>query len=365
MRPALPTALAACLLLAACGDAATDTSATPAAATATDPTPVTVARPAPLAERRTARGIGRLEAADEASLGFASAGVIAAIEVDLGDTVRAGQVLARLDAAALDAQLARAREQAGKARRDLDRARELVDRQLVAREAVDNAATALEVAEADVRAAGFQRRYGEIVAAADGRVLARLAEPGEVVAAGQPVLRLSGEGQAWRLRVELADRDALAIAPGAAAEVSLDALPGRVFAARVERIGAAASAASGAIAVELRLDPAAGAPLRSGLVARARIDAAAGGGLGLPVEALLAGDDGRGEVIVLEDGRARRRAVTIGALRDGQVEVLDGLAGDEAVVVGGGAWLDEGEAALAVPAPGAADADAASAADAR
>ncbi len=356
MRPALPSALAACLMLAGCGDAATDASATPApTAPAADPTPVTLGRPVPLATLRAARGIGRLEAADEASLGFASGGVVATIAVDLGDDVRAGQVLARLDAAALDAQVARAREQVEKAGRDLARARELVDRQLVAREAVDNAATQREVAEADLRAADFQRRYGEIVAAADGRVLARLAEPGEVVAAGQPVLRVSGEGQAWRLRVEVADRDALAIAPGAAAEVTLDALPGRVFAARVERIGAAASAASGAIAVELRLAPVGDAPLRSGLVARARIEVAAAGGLGVPVEALLAAEAGRAEVFVLEDGRARRRALAIGEVRDGHVEVLDGLAGDEAVVVGGGAWLDEGEAAAAA-APPAADA---------
>jgi RND family efflux transporter MFP subunit len=296
------------------------------------------------------QGIGRLKADTEAALGFNSAGVIAAVEVDIGDRVKAGQTLARLDATVLDAEAREAAEHVTRAARDLARLEDLARRQLVARQQRDDAHTSLQVAEARLRAARFGQRFGRLVAASDGTVLARLAEPGEVVAAGKPVLRVSGADRGWVLPVTLADRDGLLVREGDAAIVRFDALPGRAIAATVARVAGEASATSGGVVVELAIRHDA-LPLRSGLVGKARITIETrDNGMRIPTSALLDAGPESGRVFVVEDGVARVRTLRLGEVRADGVDVIDGLAGDEAIVVVGAAFLEDG-APVAVEAP--------------
>lgn len=315
--------------------AATEPSAAPAAA------PVRVASPEPVAEPRRIRAVGRIEATREAGLGFRTGGIVERVDVEIGDAVRAGQRLARLRSTDVDARVSTAREQREQARRDLARAEDLLARQLVARERVDNARTALAVADAVLRDAEFTRRHTELRADADGRVLARLAEPGEVVAAGQPVLRVGATVDGWLVRVALADRDALALEPGIPARVTIAAAGAAGLPARVTRIGGTAAAASGAVEVELALDPG-DVRLLSGLIADVVIDAPSEPALAVPVAALLHADAGRARVYVLAGDRAEPRTLRTGRLRDDRIEVLEGLAAGDTVVVEGAAWIDPG-----------------------
>lgn len=294
-----------------------------------------------------ASGIGRLKADNEAALAFTTAGVIASIDVDIGERVRVGQVLARLDSTVLDAAAREAGEQVAQAKRDVARAEGLVARQLVAGQQLDNAKTGLEVAEARLRAARFGQRFGRIVAATDGAVLARLAEPGEVVAAGQPVLRVSGDASGWVLPVTLADRDGLRVRPGASAEVRFDAVPGVALPAVVKRVAGEASATSGGIVIELAV-AGQGVPLRSGLVGKARITMSSDGvGLRIPTSALLDADTDEARVFIVEKGHASLRSVRLGEVHANTVTVLDGLNADDAVVIGGAAFLAEGAPVVA------------------
>lgn len=314
------------------------------------PAPVRVAAPQVDPAPPAITAIGRLEGLDEARLGFVTAGVIQTVRVDIGDRVQAGQVLATQDTTALDAGVRQAQEELVRARRDLARVQGLIDRQLVPRQQLDDAETRVEVAEAARHAAGFQQRYGTIVAERDGRVLQRLADPGEVVAAGQPVIVVSSAEQGWRLPVEVADRDAVQLREGGQAEVSFDAFPGERFPAHVREIGGQAAAGSGAITIDLVLRPTTAA-LRSGLIGRARLELPSRTALVVPVTALLDADGRDGQVLVVEHGRAQARRVVLGALRGGQVEVVSGLSATDQVITEGGAWADVGQPVHALPAP--------------
>lgn len=330
----------AALMVGACSDPPSvdsDASVAPAAVKRVD-----VAVPSRADIPIVALGIGRLKADDEAVLAFTTSGVIASIKVDIGDRVRAGQVLARLDSTVLDANAREADEQVTQAKRDLERAETLVARQLVARQQLDDARTRLDVAAARLRAARFGQRFGRLVAANDGAVLARLAEPGEVVAAGQPVLRISGDATGWVLPVTLSDRDGLRVSPGALAEVRFDALPELTFPAEVRRVAGEASATSGGIVIELAITGRQ-VPLLSGLVGKARITMSGDdAGFRIPTSALLdAGTDGA-RVFIVEKGYARSRTVRLGEVRAAEVTVLDGLNADDQVVVRGAAFLAEG-----------------------
>jgi RND family efflux transporter MFP subunit len=151
---------------------------------------------------------GVVRARIESDLGFRVAGKIAQRLVDPGQAVRRGQALIRLDpvdlALAADAQaaaVAAAKARSIQADADLKRLQGLVERGAVsaqtydeAKAGADSARAQLDAAQAQARVAGNARGYAVLTADADGVVEDTLAEPGQVVAAGQTVVRLAHAG---------------------------------------------------------------------------------------------------------------------------------------------------------------------------
>lgn len=148
---------------------------------------------------------GEIRARYETNLGFRIGGKIVQREVEVGDRVAAGQVLARLDPAdyrlrLLEAQaaLAVARAEEDKARKDLDRYSSLLERKLISESDFHNFSNAFDVAlarrkqaEAAVSVARNQADYTTLKADRDGIVTEVEAEEGQVVAAGQTVIRVA------------------------------------------------------------------------------------------------------------------------------------------------------------------------------
>jgi RND family efflux transporter MFP subunit len=314
-----------------------------------------VVRAAPVTDTVLARPIvatGTVAPADEAALGFKVGGVIERIAVDEGDAVRAGQTLASLDLREIDAALARARSGATKAERDLERARRLYADSVVALAEFQDSETSHEVAQADLEAAAVNRRYAVIVAPVNGVVLRRAAEPGENISAGATVLVVGSRGAAHGhvLEIGLADRDAVSVRKGDPAVARFEALPGREFAGRVARIGAAADPVTGTYEVEIALDDA--GTLAAGLVGRVEVRPAHGAPATLvPIEAVLEADGAEATVYALSaDGsRAERRRVTVAFIEGDRVAVADGLEGASRVLTDGAAYLDDGAAVRVAP----------------
>lgn len=338
----LAIALALVMLSAGCREQAAPTAAGPRA------TPVLTAVPRSVQLQEPVRALGRLESSNEMRLAFKSPGVVARLHVDIGDAVSAGQLLAELESTELDAAVTRGAEALEKAERDLARARELHGRGLIARELLDNANTARELAAADASAARFNRRFAEIRAAAPGRVLARHVEPREIVAAGAPVLSISAESGGWLLRVRVTEREVVRLGAGMLAQLRFDALPEEALPARITRIAAQADPASAMFEVELALEGAE-PRLRSGMIARADIATpAVGSALLVPLAALVDAGEGRASLYVEREGRAELRSVRTGRLLPEGIAVLEGLAPGERVIVGGAAYIDDGQPVGAV-----------------
>lgn len=338
-RVARTPALLLLLGAAACGPDA-GAEAPPPAETAV---PVRTAAVTETEAARPVRGTGSLAPKEEIRLAFKVGGVVGRVLVDEGDAVRAGQTLALLDPAEIDAQVARAGAAADKARRDLARARALYADSVATLEQVQDAGSAARAAEAELRIAAFNRRHARIVAPVAGTVLRRAAEGGELAAPGAPVLTLAGSGAGTVLRVGLADRDAVRVRRGDPATVRFDAFPGVEFAGRVTETAAAADPRTGTYEVEVAVDPA-GRALAAGLIGRVEIRPSRAERVRLvPVEALLEGDGDRGVVYTLApDGRARRVPVEVAFLRGDRVAVRRGLEGVAEVVTDGAAYLEDG-----------------------
>ena len=328
-------ALAIALALAGCGNGQEKGANHEAA-----PVRVAVVETAPATE--TLRAIGVVAPADEVRLGFKIGGVVRAIHVEQGDRVRKGQLLAVLDDDEVAATVAQARALDDKARRDLARGDALLADEVATREQVEDLATAQSVAAAGLRTALFNARHARIEAPADGVVLRRLAEPDELVAAGQPVLVVGNTGGGWIVRAALADRDVVRIETGRSAEVTLDAFPGRRFTATVTEIAAAADPQTGTYEMKLAVDTQ-GARFVQGLVAKVVVsDPGADSVAVVPITALLEADGSEATVFVVAGGGvARRVAIRTGRLLGERVEVLAGLAPGDRVVTEGAAWLDD------------------------
>ena len=333
----LALAIPAALILAGCGN-----GAEPAAAKGAAPVRVAVVEKAPATE--TLRAIGVLAPADEVRLAFKTGGVIRTIAVEQGAPVKKGQLLATLADDEVAAAVSQARAVADQASRDLERGKALLSDEVATREQVEDLTTANSVAQAQLRSALFNARHARIEAPGDGVVLRKLAEPDEQVAAGQPVLVVGNTGGGWIVRAALADRDIVRVQTGDAAEVTLDAYPGRRFAATVMEIAAAADPQTGTYEMKVSVDPA-GARFVQGLVAKVVVaDPDAESVAVVPVTSLLEADGQLATVFVVSKGSvARKVSVRTGRLLGERVEVVAGLALGDQVITEGAAWLDDND----------------------
>ena len=340
-RPWIALAIAT-LAIAGCSH-----EGTPAAPSA----PATPVRAAPVETVELSgavRAVGTLEPETEIRLSFKAGGVVERIAVHAGDGVSRGQLLATIRRTEVDTALAQATEAEAKAKRDLERGRSLRADEVATEEQVQDLATAWNVARANLDSARFNARYSRIEAPQDGVVLSRLAEPDELVQAGQPVLVLGGTSDGWVVRTALADRDAVRVQPGSVARVSFDAFPGREFAGRVTRVGSSADPYTGTFDVEIAVAPG-GARFARGLVARVSLDVRDAGepttGTVVPVSAIVEASGTNATVFVLDTRErvARRRQVQVGPIVGDRVVVVAGVADGEQVITDGAAWLTDGE----------------------
>ena len=272
---------------------------------------------------------GNVQAYNSAPIYARTNGYVRRWLADIGDHVRAGQVLAILDAPEIDQQLAAAqadyqtalanqRLAATTARRwSTMLAEDAVSRQeadekagdLAARTAVSNAALA------NVKRLKALQGFTRLSAPFDGVVTSRSAQIGALVVAGnaaaQPLFTVS-DTHRMRIYVRVPQGYSADVKPGMAATLTLPEYPGRSFAATMTRSAGAVDAQSGAVLVELQASNADGA-LKPGAFARVSFSVGAGDGDGLviPGSAILYGSGGPTVAVVEAGDRVMVRPVTI------------------------------------------------------
>jgi multidrug efflux system membrane fusion protein len=284
---------------------------------------------------------GTLTTSDELQLSFKIGGVVARVLVHEGETVRAGQPLAALDLREIDAQLAKARTALNKAQRDLARAQNLYKDSVATLENVEDATSAVEIAQSDYTTAAFNQRYAMILAPTNGVVMRRLADAGELVSPGQSIVVMTSANSGSIVRVGVPDRDVVRLKIGDPAVITFSAYPDKQFAGYVSEIPAAANPQTGTYAVEVRLAEAPG--MATGLIGNVRITPRiAGAARSIPIEALVEADGNRGVVYTVKDDVAQRRDIAIATIDDRNVAVTAGLDDASLVVTAGGVYLSDG-----------------------
>ncbi|PWV56042.1 efflux RND transporter periplasmic adaptor subunit [Chitinophaga sp. S165] len=293
---------------------------------------------------------GQFTTDDEVLLSFKTGGIIQRIMVKEGDAVKKGQLLAVLNPIEINAQVQQAQLGYEKAQRDHKRVENLYKDSVATLEQLQNAKTALDIANEQVKTAQFNRTHSQIVATESGYVLRKLASEGQLVQPGTPVFETNGaQSGNWLLRVNVSNKEWAAITLQDKANVEVEAVPGKTFQGIVSRKSEGVQPQSGSFTADIKLTGERPSAIAFGMFGKAVIapqTIAATDGQGpwaIPYDALLEGDGSTGYVYVTNDNKtAHKIAVTIAGMEAGKVIISKGLQEAGALIISGSAYLTEG-----------------------
>ncbi|NML75721.1 efflux RND transporter periplasmic adaptor subunit [Rhizobium sp. S-51] len=317
--------------------------------------PVKVVEVAPAAMTRQLSYSGAVRARSEAAAGFRIGGKIVERSVHIGDRVRAGDVLARLDATDYALSVTSARANLVAAERQVEtadfamkRADQLFKQQVAAKAqleqaqlAYNQAVAARDSARSVLAQAENQVGYAELTADKDGIVTATHADAGQVVAAGTPVVTVAVDGEK-EVSIAVPENDVFAFAPGKAVKVGVWSNDSVALEGKVREVAGSADPASRTFSVRVSLP--ADDRVLLGMTASVRADAESGQPLfSLPLTA-LARDPADRPIVWTVDPAAKtvhERPVTVVDFSDTGVRVSEGLKPGDLVVVAGTQFMSE------------------------
>ena len=316
---------------------------------------VTVVVPGRQSVARTISASGSLAARVDMPVGVAGeGGLVAAVLVQPGQWVRAGQTLAVIDRAVqaqqaqqLAAQVQVARADAALAQNEFERSQSLVGRGFVSKADLDRKRAARDAANARVRVAvaslaESRARIGrlDVRSPSAGLVLERNVEPGQVVSPGSGALFRVAQGGEMELRAQLSEADLTSLGVGAPATVTPVGST-KSFSGSVWQISPIVNVQNrqGIARVAMAYDPS----LRPGGFASVQIVAGSQEAPVLPESAILSDDKGNFVYVVGKDNRADRRPVKTGTVTPAGIAIVEGLNGNETVVLRAGGFLNPGD----------------------
>lgn len=286
---------------------------------------------------------GEIRARNELTVSFRTGGKLIARPVEAGMRVKSGQVLARLDPLDAALQAGAARAQYTLTESEALRYRELHRKGFVSQSVLDAKEVALQAASAQAGLTHNQSDYTVLRAAHDGVVAATLVEAGQVVSAGQAVLRLAQSGET-EVSIEIPEADYAARHVGDKADIVLLTGTGAHMSGRLRELSPSADPVSRTYAARVSIVSAAN-HIALGMTARVRFEAAKTGAAELLIPASAVYQQGVHPAvwIVSADHTVSLRPVEISAYRDSGAVIASGLAAGERIVTAGVHRLSAGE----------------------
>ncbi len=268
--------------------------------------------------------------------------------VDIGARVKAGELLAEIDTPELNQELAAARAQLAQAEAALALAKttaarwaELLKTASVSEQEAAEKQADLELKTANVQAAQANvgrlqelQAFQKVTAPFDGTITARNTDVGQLITSGgaRELFRLAQTGT-LRVYVRVPQTMTTAVAPGQSAELTIPEMPGRSFPAKIVRTSGAMTADSRTLLVELEVDNSRGEILAGSYAQVRLLEANAKPPLTVPANSLLFRAEGPQVGVVGENGVVDLRNVTLGRDFGQSVEVLEGVAATDRVIL--------------------------------
>jgi membrane fusion protein (multidrug efflux system) len=268
-------------------------------------------------------------------------GALLSVRVEEGDVVRAGQVLAEIDSRELRAQVRSAEASLALAKSTAERSAALFKDRVVTAAEHERDEAALAAAQASLDALRTRLGYAQVLAPTGGVITEKRAEAGDVVGS-QARLFTIADISTLVVRVQVSELDITGLSERQAADVTVDAVSDAKFRGTIRRIFPAADSITRMVPVEVALAGPAVARLKPGYLARVTVRLGERPGVLLtPVSSVVGSRDARA-VYLVRGGKAERRLVRVGTASGEVVEILEGLAEGDSVVVAGAEQLRDG-----------------------
>lgn len=298
------------------------------------PAPVVAveARMAPVIESISL--IGTIAANEEIEVKSETDGVVQEILFEEGEPVEQGDLLVRLDETKLIAELADAEARLKLAESTYARSRQLYEQQLISQQEFDQAASTFEVGRATVEVRRRQLRDARVYAPFPGRTGARYISPGQVITRNTPITWLV-DLDPVKVEMNMPERFLSQTRPGQRVQFEVAAYPGQKFEGEIYFIAPRLDLDTRTALVKTRIANPDGR-LKSGMVASLQLNLVVReAAVLIPEVALIYQSDSAGVFVVNDDQTVTLRSVVAGQRLPRWVEILDGLAAGEWVVVEG------------------------------
>ncbi|MBN6151619.1 efflux RND transporter periplasmic adaptor subunit [Xanthomonas sp. AmX2] len=314
--------------------------------------PVEVAKVSRRAVAASYSGTAALEARAESQVVAKTSGVALAVLAEEGQQVRAGQPLVRLDPDRARLAVAQSEAQLRKLENNFRRSQQLVGQQLVSAADVDQIKYDLANVRAQHQLATLELSYATVVAPISGVIASRSIKTGNFVQINTPIFRIVDDSR-LEATLNVPERELSTLRAGQPVTLLADALPGKTFVGKVDRIAPVVDSGSGTFRVVCAFEEGAEA-LQPGMFGRVRIDYdQRADALVVPRLALL--DDGDPAVFRVRNGKVARVPVKLGYGEGPWVEIREGLQMGDQVVTAGKVALRDGSSVQVIGAPAARD----------
>lgn len=286
------------------------------------------------------RAIGSLQSDETVQLAPEIAGRVSEIDFVEGAKVKAGDVLVRLDDALVRAEVIDTEARLKLAEANNERARQLSRTGNVTERSRDEAVTNFETAQAALELAKTRLDKHLLRAPFDGIAGVRNVSVGAFVAVGTPVVNIE-KIDGLKVDFKVPEVYLTSISVGQVVDVTVDAIPGRVFEGKIYAINPQIDVNGRALQVRARIENK-DLVLRPGLFARILIKGAVQRDVVVVPESAIIPRSGDNFVYRVADGRAQEIGVKLGERSDAQVEIMQGLAAGDVVVTAGQHKLRDG-----------------------
>jgi membrane fusion protein (multidrug efflux system) len=294
------------------------------------------------------RGVGTIEAEETVRIVNEIAGVVRELPFAEGQPVAEGDLIARLDDSELSAESERADALRDQARTNHQRVRQLFDQQAASQQEMDDASSALKVAEANAVVARTRFEKARIRSPLTGVAGRRLVSPGAYLAVGTPITEVASVGMV-KLSFSAPERYLSQIRRRAAVSVTSTAYPGEVFTGDISVVDPILDPVSHTVQMVARIRNR-GGKLRPGMSAdvTATLDERPRA-LTVPDEAVFSEGDQSFVYLVKPDSTVTRTVVTLGLREAMRAEIASGLKAGDRVVSAGYQKLFEGARIMPMP----------------
>jgi membrane fusion protein (multidrug efflux system) len=312
--------------------------------------PVEVAQASRRAVAASYTGTAPLEARAEAQVIAKVSGVALQVLVEEGQYVHAGQTLVRLDSARSALVAAQSAAQLRKLEANYARSRQLADQKLISANDNDQLRYDLENARAANKAANLELQYANVTAPISGVIASRSIKSGNFVQINTPIMRIVDVSRLEAV-LNVPERELATLKAGLPVQLGVDALPGKTFKGKVDRVAPVVDSGSGTFRVVCAF--ADGEALRPGMFGRIKIDYdQRADALVVPRAALLE-DESDPAVFVVRNKKSTRVPVKLGYMDGEWAEVRSGIKQGEQVVIAGKSALRDGSEVQVIGQPGA------------